>query len=214
MAIDSYVASITSEHIDKPNFIAWLSSSLNIVDGVYNLLSDMDNNFDIDNAIGIQLDMLGTVIGRNRTLNFQPLNGSDPVLNDTDYKLVLRAKIAMNNWGGTIPEMYSIWNNIFDDIQLELQDNQNMSFIAYILGYVDQARQSLIQAGMIVPKPEGVHIKYIGKSPISFSPYSGMIISSCTSETINMSYEPLETVNFGLNSSMLINQIIISTINQ
>ncbi|MBZ9633082.1 DUF2612 domain-containing protein [Clostridium sp. FP1] len=214
MAIDTYIASITSEHIDKPNFIAWLSSSLNIVDGVYNLLSDMDSNFDIDNAIGVQLDMLGTVIGRSRTLNFQPLNGFDPVLNEAYYKLVLRAKIAMNNWDGTIPQMYEIWGNIFDDIQLQLADNQDMSFTAYILGYVDQVKQSLIQAGYIVPKPEGVFVNYIGKSPVPFGVYSSMIVSSYTNETINMSYSPTETINFGVSSGMVIQGIITNTINQ
>lgn len=214
MAIDSYISSITSEHRDKPNFIAWLSSSLNIVDGVYNLLLDMDSNFDIDNAIGIQLDMLGTIIGRSRTLNFQPLNGSDPVLNDAYYRLVLKAKIAMNNWDGTIPQIYEIWDNIFTDIQLQLADKQDMSFTAYILGYVDQVRQSLIQAGYIVPKPEGVHINYVGKSPVPFGVYSGMIVSSSAFETINMSYSPSEIINFEPYLTMTIKGISAVTINQ
>ncbi|MBX4259725.1 DUF2612 domain-containing protein (plasmid) [Clostridium estertheticum] len=214
MAIEKYIDSITSEHIDKPNFIAWLSSSLSIVDGVYNLLADMDSNFDIDNAIGVQLDMLGTIIGRSRILNFQPLNGYDPVLNDADYKLVLRAKIAMNNWDGTIPQIYEIWDNIFDDIKLQLADNQDMSFTAYILGYVNQARQSLIQAGYIVPKPEGVAITYVGKSPVHFGVYSGMIVSTAAFVTINMRYTSIETVKFGLYSAIGINGISKTTINQ
>lgn len=213
MAIDSYIASITSEHIDKPNFIAWLSSSLNIVDGVYNLISNMDNDFDIDNAIGIQLDMLGTIIGRNRTLNFQPLNGSDPILDDTDYKLVLRAKIAMNNWQGTIPQMYEIWDNIFDDIHLQIEDNQNMSFIAYIIGYVDQARQNLIQHQYIVPKPEGVSVTYVGKTPVAFTPYAGMIVSSGEVESINMSHSPIENIDFGVYSAITIKGISTITTN-
>lgn len=214
MAIDSYVNSITSEHRDKPNFIAWLSSNLNIIDGVYNLLSDMDSNFDIDNAIGVQLDVLGIIAGRSRTLNFQPMNGYDPVLGDADYRLVLKAKIAMNNWQGTIPQMYEIWANIFDDIELELADNQDMSFTAYILGYVNQVRQSLIQNQYIVPKPEGVAVTYVGKSPVPFAPYSGMIVSSGGSGTINMSYSPLEIINFGVRSAITIKGISTVTINQ
>ncbi|MCB2297806.1 DUF2612 domain-containing protein [Clostridium tagluense] len=213
MAIDSYIDTITSEHRDKPNFIAWLSSSLNIVDGVYNLLSDMDSNFDIDNAIGVQLDMLGTVIGRNRTLNFQPLNGFNPMLNDADYKLVIRAKIAMNNWQGTVPEMYEIWDNIFYDIQLQIADNQDMSLTAYVTGYVNQARQSLIQSGYIVPKPEGVLINYVGKSPVLFGPYSSMIVSSGVFETINMSYSPKYPINLEIYSDMIVSSIVSEDIN-
>lgn len=214
MAIDSYVNHITSEHRDKPNFISWLSSNLKIIDGTYLVLKAMDSNFDIDNAIGAQLNTLGIIIGRQRTLNFQPLNGFSPILDDDTYRLVLKTKIAMNNWDGTIPQMYEIWNNIFSDIQLQLEDHQDMSFTAYISGYVNQIRQNLIQMGYIVPKSEGVRINYVGKSPINFTPYLGMIVSNCVSETINMSYEPVETINMKAYSSMIVQGISTITINQ
>ncbi len=213
MAIDSYVNNITSQHRDKPKFIKWVSKNLNVIDDTYLLLKAMDSNFDIDNAIGKQLDTLGTVIGRNRTLTFQPLNGFNPILDDELYRLTLKAKTAMNNWDGTIPQMYEIWNNIFDDIQLQLEDHQDMSFTAYVSGYVNQIRQNLIQKGYIVPKPQGVRINYVSKSPIAFTPYVGMLVSSFQSETINMSYSPVETINFKECSSMLVQGINTVTLN-
>ncbi|MCW6085505.1 MULTISPECIES: DUF2612 domain-containing protein [Clostridium] len=196
MAIEKYVDNITSQHRDKPKFISWLSSSLTILDHAYLAIKSIDINFDLDDAIGKQLDTLGTIIGRERVLTFQPLNGHDPVLDDETYRLVLKAKVAMNMWDGTIPQMYEIWDNIFKDIGLELQDNQDMSFNAYITGYVNQIRQDLIQHGYIVPKPEGVKVNYIGKSLIDFKPYSGMLVSTRKSETINMSYNPKEVIGF------------------
>lgn len=207
MPIESYVASITSEHIDKPNFIAWLSSNLNKIDGAYTVLKGMDSNFDIDDAIGIQLDTLGTIIGRNRTLHFQPISGASPTLDDETYRLVLKAKIAMNNWDGTIPKIYEIWDNIFTDIQLKIQDNQNMSFNAYILGFVTEIRQDLIQQGYIVPKPEGVKVNYIGRSEVPFTPYSSMIIGCVQSSTTKMSYNPIETVPFKFYSGISVQGI-------
>jgi hypothetical protein len=159
----------------------------------------MDNNFDLDNAIGIQLDTLGSIVGRKRTLTFQPLNGFSPVLDDETYRLALKAKTAMNNWDGTIPQIYEIWNDIFGedaDLNLQIQDNQDMSLNAYITGYVDQIQQDLIQHNYVVPKPQGVRVNYIGKSEIEFKPYLGMIVSVSHSETIAMSYEPKETINF------------------
>lgn len=211
MANSAYLNNITSEHRDKPNFMSWLGANLDIIDGIYLVLKAMDSNFDIDNAIGAQLDVLGTIIGRNRTLNFQPLNGSDPILDDETYRLVLKAKIAMNNWDGTVPQMYEIWSNIFDDIQLQIEDHQDMSFTAYITGYVNQIRQDLIQQGYIVPKPEGVSVTYVGRSTIQFKPYSGMIIGCMQSSTVTMSYNPVETINFKEYSSMLV-QGISSTV--
>ncbi|MBX4266529.1 DUF2612 domain-containing protein [Clostridium estertheticum] len=213
MSIESYVASITSQHIDKSKFIAWLSSHLNKIDGAYLVLKGMDSNFDIDNAIGVQLDTLGITIGRNRTLLFQPISGANPTMADETYRLVLKAKIAMNNWDGTIPKIYEIWKNIFTDIQLQIQDNQDMSFNAYILGYVNEIRQDLIQQGYIVPKPEGVHVNYIGRSNVSFKPYSSMVIGCMQSSTTTMSYNPAETVNLKSYSGMIVQQISRTILN-
>jgi hypothetical protein len=213
MAIESYIADITSEHADKPNFIAWLSGNLNIIDGAYNVLKGMDSNFDIDNAIGVQLDLLGTIIGRNRTLPFQPMSGSSPILDDETYRLALKAKIAMNNWDGTIPSIYEIWNNIFTDIQLQIQDNQDMSFNAYIIGFVDELRQDLIQQGYVVPKPEGVHVNYIARSNIPFVPYSSMVIGCMQSSTTTMSYNPVETIPFEVYSGIIVQTISRTVLN-
>jgi hypothetical protein len=207
MANDTYLNNITSEHRDKPNFMGWLSKNLEKVDAIYILLKAMDSNFDIDNAIGKQLDTLGTIIGRNRILTFQPLNGFSPVMDDDTYRLVLKAKIAMNNWDGTIPQIYEIWSNIFDDIQLQIEDHQDMTFTAYITGYVNQIRQDLIQQGYIVPKPEGVGVIYVGRSAVPFGVYSGMMASSTQSATITMSYNPVESISFKQYTNMMVQGI-------
>lgn len=212
MAIDKYLDNITSQHRDKPKYIAWLSSCLNIIDHAYIMTKNMDNDFDLDNAIGKQLDILGQIIGRKRTLTFQPLNGHNPVLDDETYKLVLKAKVAMNMWDGKIESAYEIWNNIFDDIGLQLQDNQDMSLTAYITGYVNQIRQDLIQHGYIVPKPEGVRINYIGRTPIDFKVHSAMVVYSQQISTIQMSFDPTEKINMKLHSRITVQGIQKTTI--
>ena len=212
MAIDKYLDNITSQHRDKPKFIAWLSSSLNIIDHAYIMTKNMDNDFDLDNAIGKQLDILGQIIGRKRTLTFQPLNGHNPVLDDETYKLALKAKVAMNMWDGKIESAYEIWNNIFDDIGLQLQDNQDMSLTAYVTGYVNQIRQDLIQHGYIVPKPEGVRINYIGRTPIDFKVHSAMVVYSQQISTIQMSFDPTEKIDMKLHSRITVQGIQKTTI--
>jgi hypothetical protein len=210
MAIENYLDNITSQHRDKPKFIGWLSSNLTIIDGIYNVVKSIDSNFDIDNAIGVQLDTLGIIVGRKRTLSFQPMNGFNPVLEDATYRTLLKAKVAMNNWDGTIPQVYQIWDNIFgddSDLDLQIQDNQDMSFNAFITGYVDQIQQDLIQHGYIVPKPEGVRVNYVGRSIMDFSVYSGMVVSVCKSETINMTFDPIERINLNIVSRITVQQI-------
>lgn len=198
MAIDKYLDNITSQHRDKPKFINWLSENLTILDHTHSVVENIDTSFDLDNAIGAQLDTLGTIIGRSRILTFQPLNNLNPVLEDDYYRLILKTKIAMNNWNGTIPEMYQIWDNIFgndEDLDLQIQDNQDMSFDAYITGYVDQIQQDLIQHHYIIPKPEGVKANYIGRSKLNLGLYSAMVVTVCKTEVINMTFDPVERMD-------------------
>lgn len=213
MAIEKYLNNITSQHRDKKKFIEWISSSLIILDHAYIMTKNIDNDFDLDNAIGIQLDMLGQSIGRERTLTFQPLNGHNPILDDETYRLVLKAKVAMNMWDGQTESAYEIWDNTFRDIGLQIQDNQDMSMTAYVTGYVNQIRQDLIQHGYIVPKPESVRINYIGKTPIDFNRYSYMIVSTQQTTTINMSFDPVERIKMPVTSRITVQGININTIN-
>lgn len=213
MAIDKYLENITSEHRGKPKFEAWLSSGLTIIDHAYLALKSFDSNFDLDNAIGQQLDLLGEIIGRDRILKFQPMNGYSPVLDDEYYRLVLKAKIAMNNWNGQIPEMYEIWDNIFTELGLQIQDNQDMSLNAYITGYIDQVQQELIQRGYIIPKPEGVRVNLIGRTPMDFKPYIGMVVSSQNTINISMDFDSKESMNKTAYSAMTVQGICTSIIN-
>lgn len=215
MAIDKYLDNITSQHRDKPKFISWLSAHLNKIDSAYNVVKSLDINFDLDYAIGNQLDMLGQIIGRKRELPFQPMYGYSPILEDEYYRLVLKTKVAMNNWDGTVQSMYTIWDNIFgndNDLDLQLQDNQDMSFNAYITGYVDLIQQQLIQHGYIIPKPEGVRVNYIGRSKIDFNIYHAMVVNVCKTETWTMDFDQSEKMQLNNYSSIVVSQIKTETL--
>lgn len=212
MTIKKYVDNVTSQHRDKPKFISWLTKSLTVLDHAYKGTRSIDINFDLDNAIGKQLDLLGIIIGRERTLTFQPLHGHDPVLDDETYRLVLKTKVAINMWDGTIPHIYEIWDNIFKDIGLEIEDNQDMSFNAYVTGYVNQIRQDLIQHGYIVPKPQGVRVNYIGKSLIRSNQYVGMVVNTLVTQNVTMSYDPKNFIKLEQYPHMVVQGMNISAI--
>ena len=156
-----YINLITSEHRDKPQLIAWLDSLLSIIE-TSGLLSDtMYLAFDLDQAQGMQLDVIGDLVGQSRTINFQPFLGLSPVLEDPDYRSLLRSRIAKNQWKGTIGELKTIWETIFPNGQIILQDKQNMAMdIIWISGSFSLIMGELIRAGYICPKPEGVQINY------------------------------------------------------
>jgi hypothetical protein len=156
--IQRYLSLITSEHADKPNFIAWLTAMLTLGADSADCAASMNDALDIDQAVGDQLDIVGGLVGVSRTVAFQPTGGVSPVLDDDTYRLAIRAKIAKNQWDGTIVDIQSIWTQLFGavPIYLALRDNQDMTMTAIVIGMTDTIQQDLASHGYFVPKPEGV----------------------------------------------------------
>ncbi len=171
--IQRYLNLITSEHRGKPKFTAWLTAPLSILDDGATLANNFETYFDLDSAVGAQLDVLGGIIGVSRTVNFQPTPyqivsvmgvtqtiSPSPTLNDDMYRLLLCAKILRNTWDGTIPSLYKMWSALFADAYLIIKDNQDMTMNALIIGLSSQTQRDLISHGYIIPKPQGVQINY------------------------------------------------------
>jgi hypothetical protein len=109
--ISYYTGLITSEH-QKTKFIKYLKAFLGYVD-VNSLMSSFDDNFDIDTAVGVQLDILGELIGQERTVRFDPSDGSSPMLNDYNYRFLLKGKIIKNLWDGTMESLIKLLDFVF-----------------------------------------------------------------------------------------------------
>jgi hypothetical protein len=186
MTISSYIDLITSQHKTKPNYIAWLSSALNIVNDNIVTTNLIPSSFDVDNAVGNQLDVLGKIIGRSRILNFQPAGGSPPTLDDVNYRIALKAKIAQNQWDGTTPQIYVIWNSLFSDVTLSVVDNQDMTMSVLLDGQLEAVVQEMLAAGYIVPKPQGVGLTIIEVTSISDTTYIGVLVTGIDSVTITI----------------------------
>jgi hypothetical protein len=126
--IDDYLARVTSEHNNQPNYMAMMRLLLQPIVDNQNFLASLPAAFDVDQAIGVQLDVDGIWIGRSRNvvvpqvidyfsfdiphLGFDttavwyepgaPLTYSNTfALNDDDYRRLLYSKIAANSWDGT-----------------------------------------------------------------------------------------------------------------
>jgi hypothetical protein len=160
MAISKYTDLITSQHKTRPKFMTWLSAALTIVDDGVTTVSGLPADFDIDTAVGVQLDVLGQIVGRERTLTFQPTDGSSPVLDDDNYRTVLKAKIAQNHWDGTIGQVQELWQALFPEQLLVIVDNQDMSVNLAVVGITTQLEKDLVSNGYIIPKPAGVKANY------------------------------------------------------
>lgn len=187
-----YLALITSEHSQKPKFNATLSAALDPLASLQGVLTNFKTYFDLDTAIGIQLDTIGIWVGVTRQVTiplvdvyfswdvsintgwdsgswqgqFDPTNGL-VTLPDDDYRILLRAKIVQNNWDGSIPGAYSVWETVFGTSTIILiQDNQDMSMTIGIVGApLSAISKALLTGGLIQPKPAGVRINYYAIGP-------------------------------------------------
>jgi Protein of unknown function (DUF2612) len=183
--MSKYTDLITSEHSQKPKFVATVDVSVSGGLRVEEVLDSFTGDFDLDTAIGAQLDVIGEWVGRSRLVSipltdvYFVLDGYpgldegawqgpyDPdsglvALDDESYRFLIRAKIAANSWDGTIPSAYAVWQEAFNDGSIIIiQDNQDMSMVVGIAGMPPNAvTTALISGGYIPLKPAGVRVNY------------------------------------------------------
>lgn len=156
-----YQSLITSEYQQSPNLLAWLAAPLGVLDDAVLCLAYFATQFDLASAVGVQLDILGQLIGRSRTVAFQPSGSISPVLDDTTYRLLLQATIAWNQWDGKIGSLQSIWAQLFPGGRIVVEDGQNMTVTVLLTGVFSSIIVDLITNGYIVPRPEGVLYNYV-----------------------------------------------------
>ncbi|MGO4738662.1 DUF2612 domain-containing protein [Bosea sp. 2KB_26] len=185
--VDQYLELITSYHRGRPKFVAMMQALVAPVVANYNLTQNMPIAYDIDGAVGAQLDVVGEWVGRSRFVTV-PIPGvyfsfDDPLLgfnlgvwkgpydtgtgltrlDDETYRTLLRAKIAANNWDGTLPSAKAALDIIFPDGETKLLiiDNQDMTMTFGVAGTIPSILfLVLLSQGYIPLKPEGVRANY------------------------------------------------------
>lgn len=174
--ISAYTALVTSEHANKPNFIATLTALVQPVADIRSAIESLPAAFDADTAIGAQLDIVGLWVGVSRRLQltidgvffsfntegvgfnqgiwlgeFDPTTGLT-VLPDDLYRTLLKFLIFYNNWDGNSPYL-SDAANVF------IGDPEDMSENLYFEGDIDNALLlKLFSNGFLDLKPAGVRV--------------------------------------------------------
>ena len=154
--LNYYLGLVTHQYQMSPNAIAWLTGVLQMLIDVDSLTENMYTYFDIDNAVGVQLDALGSALGQSRYLPFNPTDGSSPILTDELYRSILRFKIGVNSWNGQVDSIYALWAQLFPNVGMQLVDNQDMSCTITFTGSLPQIVMDMINQDMLLPRPEGV----------------------------------------------------------
>lgn len=185
--MSKYTDLITNYHRGKPLFVDHVDLSTRPLTDTSTALQNLISAFDIDSAVGLQLDVLGEWVGRTRVVS-QPIAGVyfsfdtdglgwdqgvwqgpyDPdagftSLSDETYRVVLKAKIAINSWDGQNDSLPAILETALDGSGLKMQivDNQDMTISVWVfpeedIFLVSKELLAAIKQGYLTVKAAGV----------------------------------------------------------
>jgi len=155
-----YLGKITSEHRIRPKYMAMVGAYLDKLQDIYDLYVAVLNAFDLDTAVGKQLDTIGQIVGADRVLDFNP-SYAESKLDDGSYRKLIRAQISTNQWDGTMRGLIELWEGIFGEYRIKILDRQDMSILAEFHRVEDLFEAELISKGYFAPRAEGVMVNYL-----------------------------------------------------
>nr|WP_318381262.1 DUF2612 domain-containing protein [uncultured Enterobacter sp.] len=185
--MSKYTELITNYHATRPLFVQHIDLSTRPLTDVGAALNTLIAQFDIDDAQGAQLDILGEWIGRSRYVS-TPIAGIyfawdsddlgydrgvwqgpwDPdagytALSDETYRIILKAKIAINHWDGQNDSLPAILDaaTAGSGLSMQIVDNRDMTISVWVFPQNDIADVSLellaaIRQGYLTIKAAGV----------------------------------------------------------
>ncbi|VFR31909.1 Putative bacteriophage protein [plant metagenome] len=184
--LDASLRRITSAHRGKPRFMATAAALVEGLAALGERYRALPAAFDLEEAIGAQLDAVGLWVGITRHIRtpitgvyftldadglgldqgiwqgpFDPSEGITSLDDDT-FRLLIRAKIGANHWDGTLEGAVPVFNLLFNgDTHVFIQDNQDMSMDVAVSGRVPSALfLALLTGGYLPIKPAGVRVNY------------------------------------------------------
>ena len=182
-----YQGLITSEYQNSPNFISMINTSCQPCADSISLYSEMNTLYDLNTAVGEQLDAVGQWIGVSRNLQtpitniyfaldtvnlgfdkgiwqgkYDPSTGLTQ-LPDDYYRVVLYSKILNNQWNGTLQSAYALAEPIFAPLgyTLYIEDHGNLFVSLGLIGaqLPSSLTVAILTAGFMDIKPLGVAIQ-------------------------------------------------------
>jgi hypothetical protein len=155
--------------------------------GIINFCEALQSAFDLDVAVGVQLDIIGLWVGVGRKIavpvtgpsfswnvsgagwgqaNWGNSSGSSTIyiLSDEDYRFLLRGRIAANHWNGTYGTLANVYAQCFADlagVSAWVTDGLNMSVTVTVTGTLSNVQQALLTGNYIGLLITGIPIHYV-----------------------------------------------------
>lgn len=157
--------SIVGPVFEQPNFNAVMKALLQPLVDQQNVTNSIPNLYNLDVAVGSQLDTVGKWIGPTRFVEvpitglffsfdiaglgfdqgqWAPTTGGDTTLvalGDDEYRLLLYAAVAANHWDGTVPGGEAVLNDFWTSLGYKeyIIDGMDMTVSFLLVGPVPNA---------------------------------------------------------------------------
>lgn len=185
--VSDYVSLITSEHRDKPKYVAVIETITSFAVDERNLVDKLPVDFDVNEAVGVQLDACAAWAGVSRTITIQPSDAfplpAAPYqveLDDDTLRRLILARVLANRWDGTPEQTVVILAAFYSPVgsAAAIVDNQDMSIDLILAGTFPSAAEAAVLSQFILPvRPAGVFVKNTHISPVG-GPLFGLDIDN------------------------------------
>lgn len=152
---DSYYSNLLIlQYHDKPKAKATIEAVVSLIPD--DLIQEVTNGFDIETAVGKQLDILGEYIGVDR---YYTEDGEIKVLDDEDYRIILKLKAISNTSNLSHKSLdESLYDFFKNSVRMDSDGNMEMTY------FVPKNKTPIILAAIqkeVLPRPMGVRCSYI-----------------------------------------------------
>lgn len=165
--IQQYINLLIKQYFNQPNAKGEIENSATMFGNIKETADELLEQYDIDQATGKTLDLIGALVGIKRT---------EPEFNDDDtYRFFIKVKIAKNTSSAFMVSQNK--TGLQDAIRFAFDNNayivdkKNMSLDLYISEEISLNTIELLFRLNLLPKPQGV--RYNNVKQLSLEPAFG-----------------------------------------
>lgn len=142
------------QYHNKPKARATIEATVGLLPD--DLIMEVINGFDIETAVGKQLDILGEYVGVDR---YYLVDNQAELLDDEDYRILIKLKAISNTSDLSHRSLEEALYNFFgNSVRMDSDGNMEMTY------FVPKNKTPIIQAAIqkeVLPRPMGVRCSYI-----------------------------------------------------
>lgn len=158
LRIENYIKLMNPQLLKRKNIKGLVSGIGQVFIDMMVFAYELGEQYNMEKAQGVFLDLLGKWTGVSRNLE---LRSTSSRMDDETYRKVIKAKIAISTWDGTMGSLPGILNSVFPDISITVTDHQNMTVTATVKSQLSDILLDILNNGLLIPRTYGVNMKYV-----------------------------------------------------